>query len=409
MTIQLTRQDVRRLAIRKQHLSGPLLPATSDGVMRLFRALGCVQLDPIRAVECTQFLVLRSRLGVYDRSLLHQVQFEERQLFEYWAHAASIVLAEHYPLHRNRMNRALTRNSVHVQRAREWMETNAAFRQFILDEIREKQPVSSAEIDDDRAAQPWVGGGWTTDQSKRSVTKMIEYLWTLGEVTVGQREGTRRLWSILDDFVPAEIERHPLDDEAETAQSIQVALGALGVATKRQVKKHFTRGSYPTFAKTFKRLEKEGVIMPVEVLDSAETWYMLATDESPLREVQSGRFNGRLSLLSPFDNLICDRDRTEALWDFYFRIEIYVPKAKRQYGYYVLPILLGDRLIGRVAPRMDRKSGVLNINGLYAEPDAPRDPSVSNQIHDEIERLAVWIGAGEVRFNPEKRCDWNRG
>ncbi len=403
--LNLSRQDARRFAVKKQLLSGQRPPLTSAGVMEVFRALGCVQLDPIRAVERTQYLVLWSRMGNFDRQLLHQVQFEERQLFEYWAHAASIVLTEHFPLHRNRMDRARTATGKWQLRRNQWLEDNATFRQFVLAEIGRKQPVHSAEIED-RADVPWSSGGWTENQSKRSVTQLLDYLWTLGEVTVAQREGLRRKWMLLDDFLPAHISREPLSDEEETRQAIQIALAALGVATKRQIKKHFTRGGYPNFAKQFKKMEKTGVILPVNVEGMTDQWFMLAQDLPILEQLQAGQFAGRTVLLSPFDNLICDRDRTESLWDFYFRIEIYVPKAKRQYGYYVLPILQGEQLIGRIAPRMDRKTNILTINGLYAEPDAPRDAATTAAIYTQIGTLADWIGAKEIQYNPEKPRDW---
>lgn len=406
MNLQLSVQNARRLAVRKQLLSGERPPATTQGVMDVFRALGCIQLDPIRAVERTQYLVLWSRLGNYERNLLHEVQFRERQLFEYWAHAASIVLTEHYSLHRNRMDRAMTKGkSKWQQRARQWLAENAEFRAFVREEIGRNQPVFSNDIED-RAVTPWVSGGWTDTQSKRSVTQMIDFMWTLGEVTVGERDGLRRKWMLLDDFLPAEIAREPLSDVEETRLAIQVALSALGVATKKQIKKHFTRGGYPNFAKVFKQMEKAGAILPATVEGLGDDWFMLAEDVPTLTAIQAGEFDGRTVLLSPFDNLICDRDRTEALWDFYFRIEIYVPKAKRQYGYYVLPILQGERFIGRIAPRMDRKTNILTINGLYAEPNAPHDSATKTAIYAQLNNLADWIGAKEIVFNPEKPRDW---
>ncbi len=405
-TLHLSLQHARQMAIRKQLLSGEHPPATAEGVLAVFRALGCIQLDPIRAVERTQYLVLWSRLGNYDRRLLHEVQFEQRQLFEYWAHAASIVLTEHFPLHRNRMNRAFPKDgSKWQQRARQWLEDNAEFHAFVLEEIKSKQPVSSNQIED-QAAVPWISSGWTDTQNKRSVTQMIDYMWTMGEVTVAERSGLRRSWMLLNDFLPEQVVREPLSDDEETRQSIYVALSALGVATKRQIKRHFTRSSYPNFATIFKQMEKAGDIFPISVAKMKDNWFMLARDVPILEQVQAGEFSGRTVLLSPFDNLICDRDRTEALWNFHFRIEIYVPKAKRQYGYYVLPIMRGEQLIGRIAPRFNRKTGILAINGLYAEPDAPRDPQAVADIYAQINALASWLGAKEIQFNSEKPRDW---
>ena len=157
-------------------------------------------------------------------------------------------------------------------------------------------------------------------------------------------------------------------------------------------------------------LEAEGVLVPAQIVDEGRAWpgpYYVHRDDLPLLDrLAAGEWEPRTTLLSPFDNLICDRARTERLWDFRFRIEIYVPKDKREYGYYVLPILHGDRLIGRIDPLMDRKHKRLLINAIYAEPDAP--PDAAPAIAAAIERLATFLGATDIAYPATMPAGWEQ-
>jgi uncharacterized protein len=185
-----------------------------------------------------------------------------------------------------------------------------------------------------------------------------------------------------------------------TRFAAQKAVRALGVATERQIKQHYTRSRYPQLTAALKKLVKEEILLPVTVLGAAEPlpgqWYLHRDDSELLAQIQAGDWHGRTTLLSPFDNLICDRDRTEQLFDFYYRIEIYVPRAKRQYGYYVLPILHHDRLIGRVDATMDRQANKLHINNVYAEADAPADAETAQAIAQAATNLAQFLGADSL-------------
>lgn len=401
----LTPQLVRQLTVTKQRLAKPMAENSAEGVLDIFRSLGCIQLDPIRAVERTQYLVLWSRLGNYDRELLHDVQFNQRQVFEYWAHAASIVLTENFPIHQHQMKLAHSKGkSKWMQRVRKWMDENEPFRQYVAEQIRLKGSVLPSDIED-RSLTQWESGGWT---SGRNSTQMISFMWDRGEVMVAARKGLQKRWAFADDWFPDWMPREELSENEVVRRAVQIAVKAQGVTTEKQIKYHFLRGYYANLKQVLKDLVAEGILIPVQIIDAEwkGDWYM-HTDDLPLVEtLRAGAFEGRTVFLSPFDNLICDRARTELLWDFRYRIEIYVPKAKREYGYYVLPILQGERLIGRIAPRMDRKKGILNINGIYAQPDAPHDAETTAAIQAQLHQLAQWLDAKEIRFNPDKPLDW---
>lgn len=394
--IELTPTDVRRLAITRQRLAGPRSSATPDDIYDVIRDLGCVQIDPIRAVERTQYLVLWSRLGAFEYDDFHQLLYQDWKLFEYWAHAASFVLVEDYPLHQAMMRNWAKGASAWHQRARHWMQENDAFRQYILAEIGRNGPLASTQLED-RSVYAWPSSGWTNN---RNVGMMIDFLWTRGDLVVADRDQLHRKWGLTENYLPQAHAVEPWSDERVTAAAAQKALRALGVATEKQIKQHFIRSRYKGLPKTLKKLVAVGQLVPVVVRDgSAEwpgTWYLHSDDVPLLETLRNGGWQPRTTLLSPFDNLICDRDRTELLWDFYFRIEIYVPKKKRQFGYYVLPILHGDRLIGRIDPKMDRKTSTLHIHNIYAEADAPDDNATVAQITNTIVELARFLGANDI-------------
>ncbi|MGH3202097.1 MAG: winged helix-turn-helix domain-containing protein [Streptosporangiaceae bacterium] len=372
--LTLSLDQARRLAVRSQHLAGPRPAVGLDGMRQVLRGLRVLQVDPVNVVARNQFLVLWSRLGGFDRAGLDTLLWRERWLFEYWAHSASIVLTEDFPIHQFMMREY--RVTVESAAKRAWLTANDDFRRYVLDLLAASGPLPGEAIED-RAAVGWVSTGWTHG---RNVDQMLDILWKQGDIMVAGRDGLRRLWSPAD--FPA-VEELP-DAEAVT-RAAEHSLRALGVARVRDIERHFTMGRYPGLD-----LDRAGWARPVLVEGGTEQWWVHRDMLARLDE----DWVPHTTLLSPFDNLICDRDRTERLWSFAYRNEMYVLKAKRQYGYYVMPVLAGERLIGRVAARVDRKSGVLLVEGLYAEPGAPPEPALPAA----LESLASFAGVGSVSY-----------
>ncbi len=398
--LSLTPTLARRLAITRQRLSGPQSEATPDGIMALMRDIGCIQIDPIRAVERTQFLVLWSRLGQYDVAHLDTLLWQERKLFEYWAHAASIVLTEDYPLHQIRMRRFAQNDTKWARRIRAWMDDNKSFRQYILEQLGREGPLFPKQIED-LSTRPWTSTGWT---NARNTNRMIEFMWEQGDIMVATRKGLRKKWDLTEKCLPEWTPRQTLSDHELVHCAAQKSLRALGVGTAKHINNHFIRDRYPNLETVLSQLVAEERVLPLSIQENGPAWsgqwYIHADDLPLLTQLTTGQaWQPRTTLLSPFDNLICDRTRTEQLWDFHFRIEIYVPKAKRKYGYYVLPILHGDRLIGRIDPKMERKTGKLHINALYLEPNAPQDPTTKQAISQAITELAQFLQAQEIVYN----------
>lgn len=399
----LSPTEARRLAISAQRLAGPPPPPTADSVLALLRDLRCLQIDPIRAVEVTQLLVLWSRLGPFDTAHLDRLLWDETQLFEYWAHCASIVLTEDFPIFAFQMQKR--RTASHVEPG--WVEQNEAMRRHVLDRLAVDGPLATNQLDD-LAEFGYAGGGWN---SGRNVSRMLDHLWMRGEVMVARRQGVRRFWDLAERCLPEWTPRHDLPSEEITAQAAQHALRALGIGTLRHVTQHFTRSRYPNLPAALARLAADGLIVPAQIVENGSPWpgeWWLHVDRLPLLAEVRDAWSPRTTLLSPFDNLICDRARTEQLFDFFYRIEIYTPVAKRQYGYYVLPILHGDRLIGRIDPKFDRKARRLTLNAVHAEPSAPTDRATGAAIAAAVESLAGFLGAAAIEYPTDMPSGWRR-
>jgi len=374
--------------------------------MALFRELGCVQIDPLRAVERTQLLVLWSRLGKFDPADLETLLYQERRLFEYWAHAASIVLTDDYPIYQLHMRDWLVGDEGWKIRFRDWMEKNDELCQYILKELNKNGPLSSRHFKD-QSQKSWESSGWTSGQN---VSQMLGGLWRLGQIMVHSRKGLTKYYELTERCLPDWTPREELEWPEAVNRSAQQSLRALGLAKAAHINEHFSRGRYPNLAETLAQLEAEEKLIQVQIKEDGEPWpgvWYVHADKLPLLDrLERGEWEPRTTLLSPFDNLICDRNRTEELFKFYFRIEIYVPKAKREYGYYVLPILHGDRLIGRLDPKMDRKKKRLNIYAVYAEPEVSLDPETGQAVLRAIEELADFLGANDIVFEGPTPAEW---
>ncbi len=225
---------------------------------------------------------------------------------------------------------------------------------------------------------------------------MLDYLWLSGAITVTARQGGQKVWDLTERVLPDWAPRQRYSERRTTSLAIEHALRALGPATERQIQLHFVRYRYPNFEAAFKGLRRAGTVVPVSVEGLPGGWWLHADQVGWIEQP----FSPRTVLLSPFDNLIADRARTQRLFNFDFRIEIYTPIVKRRYGYYVLPILQGERLIGRIDPQMDRAAGTLRVNAVYGEPDAPR--SAGREVAAAIRELGDFLGATSIAIDRMK-------
>ncbi len=392
----ITLATARRLAITRQRLAGPRPAPDAAGILALIQDLGCVQLDPISAVARSHLLVLWSRVGPFDPAVLDRMLYHDRQLFEYWAHAASIVPAADFPLHRLLMEQYRSPETPQGSDTAEWIAAHDETRRHILDELRARGPLMPKHFEDD-STTGWWSKGWTAG---RTVNRMLDALWTQGHVMVAGRAGNARLWDLTERCFPAWAGEPPLTPREMTRQAAERAVRSLGVAQAAHIRRHFLRGRYVDLPVVVRDLVAEGRLVPVRIAGEGAAlpgpWYCHASDLALLDAIEAGDWQPRAALLSPFDNLICDRARTELLFDFDYRIEIYVPPRQRRYGYYVLPLLYGDRLIGRIDPLFDRKRGRLIVNRVYWEPGVALTAEIAVAVATELASLARFVGAGAI-------------
>jgi uncharacterized protein YcaQ len=390
---QIDPLHARRLFISKQHLDAAERPS----MLQVIRDLGCLQLDPIRKVERPQNLMLYSRLGNYPLEELENLRWKEKALFEYWAHAASLVLTEDYPIHEVFMRQ----NREESQWTR-WIAENDLhdLRQEMLERLRKEGALSTSDFE--KHEKDMEGLRW---YSGRIVNFLMDSMWTMGNVTVSERNGNFRKWDLIERFLPESTPRETIDAEEATYRAAQRAVKSLGIAKGRKdINFAFTRGRYHNLPQVMKRLVSEGKLLPVQVGDWKGDWLMHADDLPLLEKIESGDWQGKTTVLSPFDSLICNRDRTHLLWDFFYRIEIYVPANKREFGYYVLPILHEDKLIGRMDMEMNRKTKTLHILSSYAQPNATAEQVTP--IRAAIQDFANWLGAEKIEYGQTLPSVW---
>ncbi|MGI0084439.1 MAG: DNA glycosylase AlkZ-like family protein, partial [Nitrososphaerales archaeon] len=277
----------------------------------------------------------------------------------------------------------------------------STLRSHVIKTLRERGPLPSRSIED-KSDKNWRSKGWTNE---RNVSRMLDFLLIKGEIMVAARSGGQKLWDLAERCLPDWTPRTTLSEYEIARHVTEKSLRALGVAPLRQIQQYFARKYYGNTEKVLSDLEREGVINRVEIdglnQKKQSTWYIHCGDLPLVSEIESGHYSPRTTLLSPFDNLIWDRVRTKELFDFIMSLEIYVPKPKRKFGYYVLPILHGDKLIGRIDPKMDRENKRLVINSIHAETSSPKDGVTGRAIGSAIESLAEFLGAKEIAY-PER-------
>jgi uncharacterized protein YcaQ len=382
---QLTVLQARRIALAAQGFTRPRVGLTGDvaarHVARVIDRLGFFQIDSVNVLQRAHYMPLFSRLGPYDVELLHRASGRSpRRLFEYWAHEAALVDVRLWPAFRFRMDTAATRSWGGPRRiGRDQPELVAR----VLDEVRRRGPLTAREIEHDvpRQTGHW---GWNWSEVKMA----LEYLFFQGEVTAARRNAAfERVYDVPERVIPrAQLEASPLDAAEAHRVLVSHAAAALGVGTAQCLRDYFRMDPAPTKA-AIADLVESGELLPATIAGWNRPAYLHRD------AVQPRKVSAR-ALLSPFDPLVFERTRAEKLFGFRYRIEIYVPADQRVHGYYVLPFLLGDRLVARVDLKADRQAGVLVVHGAWAESHAPAHTAA--ELAAELRLMAGWLGLGDV-------------
>lgn len=433
---QISQQDARRLALTAQRLAGKRPKPTRAGILEIVRSIGYLQLDPTNVVARNPQQILWSRLGAYDTKMLDDLLFKRRELFE----TPSLILpTTDLPLHAATM-RAYRRataprgatpryrpgdnagGGTWAPRVRKWLAKDPEIRREVLARLRREGPLPLSAFED-RTVVSWTSGGWNDE---RNVTMLLAILQRRGEVVVAGRQRGQKLWGVADPWLST-AER--LSDLEVERRATERAIRSLGIATVKQLQRHYAFSRHIT-ARALAALERDGRIVRVSVVPeggaskrariapmkkapvqppkgslAAAVFYAPGDVARRLREVRDA-WEPRTTLLSPFDDLIIDRDRADMLFDFFYRMEIYVPPKLRQRGFWAMPIVHGDRIIGTVDPRLDREAGALVVNRIVTEPGAPGGRAVRRATEAAVEELGGWLGAKQVKWAGRMPAAW---
>lgn len=357
-------------------------------VQAVITRLGQFQIDSINVVERAHYLPLYSRLGTYDTALLDRAAHRApRRLYEYWGHAASLIDVTLQPLLRFRAE-AQRRNV--WKEIEQFAEEQPGLVDWIRAEVATRGPISARQIEHDevRDRSHW-GWNWS------AVKTVLEWLFTTGEITSVRRNSQfERVYAVPERVFPKEVLGTATPTPAESVRGlVRCAARALGVATEPCLRDYFRIGSSMTRVAIAELIDSRE-LLPVRVQGWDRPAWLWHEARVP-RRIEAR------ALLSPFDSMIFERARLEALFDFFYRIEIYVPEPKRQYGYYVYPLLLGDEIVGRVDLKADRAAGVLRTKAAWLEPRcADRKGEVAEALAAELDTMAGWLGLSAVQPAP---------
>lgn len=390
-TMRLENAEARRLFLTRQGL-GRRPPATSPkrDLATLIHQLGFVQIDSINTVARAHHMILSARLARYRPAHLTGLLERDRSLFEHWTHDAAAIPTEFYPYWRLRFaddrTRLLARwQSWHGQGFEERFDT-------VLDRIRKTGPVKAREVGEDEGRRS--GGWWEWHPSKTA----LEFLWRTGALAVCRREGFQKVFDLAENVVPAALHGKDLGDEAIIDWACNAALDRLGFGTSGEIAAFWDLIS-PVQAKEWcrTRLVDGTLIEAVIALADGSPRRVFARPDLAERAAQTSPLTGRIRVLSPFDPALRDRRRAERLFGFHYRIEVFVPAPRRRYGYYVFPLLEGERLIGRIDMRREG-IGPLTVRALWPEPGLRFGKGRMERLEAELHRVARFAGCGGLTF-----------
>jgi uncharacterized protein YcaQ len=397
----LSAADARRVQLAAQGVPRRTLRGrpSAKAVLGVVERQSALQIDSVNVLARAHYVPVFSRLGPYDTALLDRLAFHDRRLFEFWAHEACLLPVELWPYCQWRMREA-AENRWYVQ----MYEAHGPYVERVYQEVVDRGALAASELTEPGERS---GAWWGWGAGKRA----LEYLFRVGRVTVADRRNFERVYDLPSRVLPESVLSAPVPSARDARRSLLLrAARALGVFTFPDLCDYWRMQAAPCKA-PFADLVEAGDVVPVDVegwpaARAGDRAYAAAGAAVPRRG--SGGAGG--ALLSPFDPLLWDRKRTLRVFDFHYRIEIYVPAPKREYGYYVLPFLLGDRFVARVDLKADRAAGALRVLGAWSEPGAvgggrgrPSKADVAAALGDELLLVASWLGLSAVSV--ERRGD----
>jgi uncharacterized protein len=381
MVSSLSAAQARRIALTAQGFGAPMPTAVGKRQLTgLLTRLHVLQLDSVNVFERNHYLPAFARLGAYDKTDLDAITFGPHSAYtEYWAHAAAIILVDDWPLYRWRMN---DRRAKHERTPTHWMHANTAMLDWLRAELAAEGPLAASEVEHDLAKGKGSWWGWS------DVKLGLEYLFEVGEVVAAGRTRFERRYALAHLHLPAKTLDTQIAKTDAIRELVRRASAAIGVGTVGDIADYFRILNAPTQA-AIADLVDAGDLVPVEVEGWRQPAYLHRDARIP-RRIETA------ALLSPFDPIVWERDRALRMFGFHYRIEIYTPEPKRQYGYYTLPVLLDDALVGRIDLKSDRQNRTLRVQSAWREPGAA--DHIEERITPLLESARSWQGLDRVEF-----------
>lgn len=375
---KISAASARRLALAAQGFGIPRPSTVGTRQLNLFmERLGVLQIDSVNVFERSHYLPAFARLGAYDKTLLDRLTLKPKAPYlEYWAHVATFVPRDDWPLWKWRMARMRDRYG----KPGSWVAEHPQMIAFVLDELRTHGPMAASEIEHDENVRrgPWWG--------LSDIKEALEYLFLFGDVVTAGRKGFERLYALPEHVLPSELRdaEVPIDDAQR--ELVRRALRSHGIGTAKDIADYY-RLYVATATRLLDELVAAGEAERVRVDGWKGSAYLPARVRIP-RRIETA------ALLSPFDPVVWERDRALRMFEFHYRIEIYTPAAKRVYGYYTMPALVDEAIVGRIDLKNDRQNGVLRVQSAWREPHAPAD--AAERLVPVLRDIAAWQGLDDI-------------
>ena len=403
----ITRQQARQFILLKQGLIGPYRFAGKDGAYDYIRQAGCIQFDPVDVCGKNAELTLQSRVKGFKKPMLWNLLYKDRLLVDYVDKELSIWPLEDWPYFSFFRNRSLT-----LGKTFEGLEELEEFARAYIDQ---HGPVSSDTLPVEgrifwHSSMHW-SGNW--DKKSGAARSVLEQLYTDGELIIHHKKGSRKYYDLAKKHIPQNIleAENPCRDEEELISwRILRRIGAVGLLWDKNSPAFLGISlNADTRRKTFARLAETGKICQVNVEGIRTPFYYLSEDEPLMQAVLDGSadLKPRMSFIAPLDPLLWDKALIKALWDFHYAWEIYTPAEKRRYGYYTLPVLNGDKFVGRIEAVPERKEQILQVKGLWWEPEVRQTKKLQRELEKTLNAFSRFNGCRDFEMNYEKNCSEN--
>jgi uncharacterized protein YcaQ len=387
----ISRETARRLMIEKQGLGKKSYNPDKENVYSTIENLGCLQIDTINVVERAHYLTLWSRIGSYEKQHLDSLAYEDRKLFEYWAHAACYVPTEHYKYYIESMEK---RKKELLQRLKKRTGKGKELLDHVTKRIMEEGPLASKDFKSEKKKK---GGWWNRKEEKIA----MDYLYGAGILAIDRRENFQRYYDLSENVIPSWIDKEVPTDNERVWFFVEKTMKCLGVIQPKEA-----RGYYQHWAVNLGRnsnqieelITEQENVAKVELEGAKSNHYCLPEDTSRLEEIDDDFNFDDVQLLIYFDNFMWNRTRIQRLFGFESKLEIYLPISKRVYGYYHLPVLYGDQIIARIEPKMDRGKNQLLIRGYWTEPGFNETEEYRDKLMKNLEEFATFHETREIEW-----------